>query len=334
MTPKDRLITARAGTSFTEAREILTHHRLEKLPLLDEEGRLAGLITAKDLERKLHHPHATKDAKGQLRAAAAVGVRPGYLERARLLLEAGADAIVVDIAHGDSTNAVDACRELRRVFGDEWDLVGGNVATMEGTKRLIDTGCDAVKVGVGPGSICITREVTGFGVPQLSAIADAAAAAAPFGVPIVADGGIRRSGDMVKALAAGAQTVMVGGLLAGTRESPGIVVVRNGRRYKRTRGMASLGATISKDAAESDELSETAEASAREYEKVVPEGVEAAVPYRGPVEEILHQMIGGLRSGLSYAGARTIAEMQATAEFVRLTPAGLTESGAHDVDSI
>jgi IMP dehydrogenase len=254
------------------------------------------------------------------------------------------DAIVVDIAHGDSTNAVDACRELRRAHGDDWELVAGNVATSEGTRRLIDTGVDAVKVGVGPGSICVTREVTGFGVPQLSAIADSAAAAAPFGVPIIADGGIRRSGDMVKALAAGAHTVMVGGLLAGTRESPGIVVVRNGRRYKRTRGMASLGATISKDAAEQIDLAEaalteaalteSAMGSAREYERVVPEGVEAAVPYRGPVEEILHQMVGGLRSGLSYAGARTIPELQATAEFVRLTQAGVTESGAHDVDEI
>jgi IMP dehydrogenase len=334
MTGRDRLVTAPVGTSLADARDIINRHRIEKLPLLDASGRLAGLITAKDIEQEMHHPHATKDPKGHLRVAAAVGVRLGFMERARLLLEAGADAIVVDIAHGDSSNAVDAARALRTAHGEEWDLVVGNVASYDGTRRLLDAGADAVKVGVGPGSICITRIVTGFGVPQLTAIADAAAAAAPYGVPLIADGGIRLSGDVVKALAAGAQTVMIGSLFAGTRESPGIVVVRNGRRFKRTRGMASLGATVSKDIAETSAVSETGAAELREYEKVVPEGVEAAVPYRGPVEEILHHLVGGLRSGMSYAGAVTVAELHANAEFVRLTPAGLRESGSHDVDEM
>jgi IMP dehydrogenase len=329
MTGRDRLITAPKGTSFDEARTILDRARVEKLPLVDGDGRLAGLITAKDVEHLTHYPNATKDAKGHLRVGAAVGVRPGYLDRAEALLQAGADSLVVDIAHADSSNAIEASTELRRRFGDEWQLVVGNVATGEGTARLIDAGADAVKVGVGPGSICITRLVTGFGVPQLTAVAEAAAAAAPYGVPIIADGGIRNSGDIVKALAAGAQSVMIGSLLAGTREAPGIVVVRNGRRYKLTRGMASLGATMDRDQSEDEST-----ANKREYERVVPEGVEAAVPYRGPVEDILHQLVGGLRSGLSYAGALTIAQLRQNAEFVRVTAAGMKESGPHDVDHL
>jgi IMP dehydrogenase len=329
MTPRDRLITAPKGTSFDDARAILHRARVEKLPLVDDHGHLTGLITAKDVEHLEHYPGATKDTKGRLRVGAAVGVRPGYMLRAEALLQSGADALVVDIAHGDSANAVDAAAALRSSFGAAWQLVIGNVATAEGTKRLVDAGADAVKVGVGPGSICITRLVTGFGVPQLTAIAEAAAAAAPSGVPVIADGGIRHSGDIVKALAAGAQTVMIGSLLAGTRESPGIVVVRNGRRYKLTRGMASLGATMDRD-----HIEDEAAFPKREYERVVPEGVEASVPYRGPVEDILHQLVGGLRSGLSYAGAASIPQLQDTAEFVRLSPAGLKESGPHDVDPL
>jgi IMP dehydrogenase len=307
---------------------------VEKLPLVDGEGRLAGLIAAKDIEQIQNHPHATKDGKGRLRVAAAVGVRPGYLELAEKLLAAGADALVIDIAHGDSTNAVDAARALRARFGDSWDLIIGNVATADGTLRLIEAGADAVKVGIGPGSICITRLVTGFGVPQLSAVAECASAAAPYGVPIIADGGIRNSGDIVKALAAGAQSVMIGSLLAGTKESPGIVVVRNGRRYKVSRGMASLGATMSRDQVGSEHEGDANKGYEKEYARVVPEGVEARVPYRGPVEEIVHQLVGGVRSGLSYAGASTIEELQRTAEFVRITPAGAQESGPHDVSEI
>jgi IMP dehydrogenase len=330
MTGRDKLITAPKGTSFAKAREMLDRGRVEKLPLVDEEGRLAGLITAKDVEHLLHYPHATKDEKGQLRVAAAVGVRPGFIDRATALVEAGVDALVIDIAHGDSTNAIEAAAKLRAEVGGAWDLVIGNVATADGTRRLIDAGADAVKVGIGPGSICITRLVTGFGVPQLSAVAAASETAAPDGVPIIADGGIRNSGDIVKALAAGAQTVMLGSLLAGTKEAPGIVVVRNGQRYKITRGMASLGARMSRDKKETQRTEDSS--MKREYEHVVPEGVEATVAYRGPVEDILRQLVGGLRSGLSYGGAATIEELRQNAEFMRLTPAGLTESGPHDVD--
>ncbi len=326
MTPRARLITAPKGSTLEEARAILIEARVEKLPLVDGAGRLTGLITVKDIEQLMNYPQSTKDDKGHLRVAAAVGVRPGFVERARMLLEAGADALVVDIAHGDSANAIEAARQLRDHFGDSWDLVIGNVATADGTERLIEAGADAIKVGVGPGSICITRRVTGFGVPQLSAIAECVAAAAPYGVPVIADGGIRNSGDIVKALAAGARTVMLGSLLAGTKESPGVVVVRNGTRFKLTRGMAGLGATMDRD------LLENPTSQLLQYEKVVPEGVEAAVTYRGPVEGILSQLVGGLRSGMSYAGARTIDELQENAEFVRITAAGLRESGPHDVN--
>ncbi len=328
MTPRDRLVTAPKGTTLEQAREILAKARVEKLPLLDDHGRLAGLITVKDIEKRMQHPEATKDGKGRLRVAAAVGVRPGNLERAGALLEAGADALVVDIAHGDSANAIETARRLRDEFGSDWDLIIGNVATAEGTARLIDTGADAVKVGVGPGSICITRLVTGFGVPQLSAIAECAGVASRHGVPLIADGGIRRSGDVVKALAAGADTVMLGSLLAGTKESPGIVVSRGGRRYKLTRGMASLGATANRD------LIENPTSQLLQYEDMVPEGVEATVPYRGPVDSILTQLVGGVRSGMSYAGARTIAELREAAEFLMITRAGLEESGPHDVNEL
>ncbi len=326
MTPAERLVTAPAGTTLEEARRILHQHRIEKLPLVDEEGRLAGLITAKDIVQLMQHPHATKDHKGRLRVGAAVGVRPGFLERAAMLLEAGADVIVVDIAHGHSDNAIDAVRALRREFGDI-ELIAGNVATAEGTRDLIEAGVDAVKVGVGPGSICITRVVTGFGVPQLTAIAECAAAAREYDVPIIADGGIRNSGDLVKALAAGASSVMLGSLLAGTKESPGVIILRNGRRYKVSRGMASLGAAMSRpDRQPEDDEEDPA------WARVVAEGVEAAVPYRGSVNELLDQLVGGLRSGLSYGGAMTIEELQANAEFIPITWAGLQESKPHDVE--
>ncbi len=328
MTGRDRLITAPVGTTIDEAKRILRRHRIEKLPLLDEDGRVHGLITSKDIVKREKYPLATRDSKGRLRVGAAIGVRPGFLERARLLLEAGADLLVVDIAHGHSDNAIRAIRELRREFGDI-ELVAGNVATAEGVRDLIAEGVDAVKVGVGPGSICITRLVAGFGVPQLSAILECARAARGTGVPIIADGGIRNSGDLTKALAAGASSVMVGSLLAGTTESPGIVVIRNGRRYKVVRGMASLGATFSRQRTEG-EYAETGQEI--DWEKVVPEGVEATVPYRGAVSEVLAQLVGGLRSGLSYAGAFTIEELQANAEFIRITPAGQRESGPHDVE--
>jgi IMP dehydrogenase len=326
MTPAERLVTAPVGASPEEAQRILKEHRLEKLPLVDGEGRLAGLITTKDLTRALQHPKATKDHKGRLRVAAAVGVQAGYVERSARLVEAGADALVVDIAHGHSDHCIEAVRLLRREF-PKLDIIGGNVATAEGTLDLIEAGADAIKVGVGPGSICITRIVTGFGVPQLTAITECAEAALPHGVPIIADGGIRTSGDIVKALAAGADSVMVGSLLAGTDESPGVVVVRNNRRTKVSRGMASLAATMDRP-----DRQAKFEGDDPGWTEVVPEGVEAAVPYRGPVDDLLIQLVGGLRSGLSYGGARTLSELRANAEFVQITPAGVLESHPHDVD--
>ncbi len=330
MTPASRLVTAPAGTTLEEARRILHQHRLEKLPLLDAEGRLAGLITTKDIMRSLEHPHATKDEKGRLRVGAAVGVQPGFLQRAALLLDAGADVLVVDIAHGHSDNAINAVQELRREFGPI-EIIAGNVASAAGTRDLIEAGADAVKVGVGPGSICITRIVTGFGVPQLTAVAECAEAARPHGVPIIADGGIRTSGDIAKALAAGAQSVMVGSLLAGTDESPGVVILRNNRRTKVSRGMASLGATIDRPDRKSESEGDGDDPS---WSRVVAEGVEAAVPYRGSVDDLLHQLVGGLRSALSYGGATSIEELQQNAEFIQITQAGVVESHPHDVEVI
>ncbi|MGQ9491013.1 MAG: IMP dehydrogenase [Anaerolineae bacterium] len=326
MTPAERLVTAPAGTTLEEARRILHQHRLEKLPLVDADGRLVGLITSKDILRALEHPHATKDTKGRLRVGAAVGVQPGFLERAAMLLDAGADVIVVDIAHGHSEHCINAVRTLRKTF-PEAEIIAGNVASAAGTRDLIEAGVDAVKVGVGPGSICITRIVTGFGVPQLSAVAECAEAARPYGVPIIADGGIRNSGDIVKALAAGAESVMIGSLLAGTDESPGVVVVRNNRRVKVSRGMASLTAAMDRP-----DRQAKSEGDDPGWARVVAEGVEAAVPYRGPVDDLLAQLVGGLRSGLSYGGAMNIAELQAHAEFVQITQAGMLESHPHDVD--
>lgn len=321
MTPRERLVTAPPGTSLEEARKILHRAKVEKLPLVDENGRVHGLITAKDIVKRRQYPQATKDEKGRLRVGAAIGVKRGERERANALIRAGADILVLDIAHGHSDNALDMLKWLRDTYGEDVRIMAGNVATAEGVRDLAEAGADAVKVGVGPGSICITRIVTGFGVPQLSAVIECSEAAREYGVPIVADGGIRTSGDLTKALAAGAQSVMIGSLFAGTRESPGRIVQRQGRRYKVTRGMASLGATMSRqDSAEID------------IEQVVPEGVEAMVPYRGSVVDIVRQLVGGLRSGLSYAGAYTIPELQANAEFVPITLAGMQESKPHDVE--
>lgn len=271
-------------------------------------------------------PDATKDERGRLRVAAAVGVRPSDIERAEACVNAGADALVVDIAHGHSDSAINMVHALKERF-PQVDVIGGNVATAEGVRELAEAGADAVKVGVGAGSICITRIVTGFGVPQLTAVSDCAEAGQALGVPIIADGGIRTGGDVTKALAAGSSTVMIGSLLAGTDESPGATVVRDGRRVKVVRGMASLTANIDRQ-----EVELRREVDPEDWERVVPEGVEAMVPVRGPVKDILHQLVGGLRSGLSYAGASTIQELWANAEFLRITSAGKRESGAHDVE--
>jgi IMP dehydrogenase len=325
MTPREKLVTVEPGTSMEAAREQLREHRLEKLPVVDRDGTLRGLITAQDIIKMEEWPSATKDERGRLRVAAAVGIRASDLDRAAACVRAGADALVVDIAHGHSDGALEMVQKLKERF-PQIDIVGGNVATAEGVRDMVAAGADAVKVGVGAGSICITRIVTGFGIPQLTAIDECAQAGHELDVPIIADGGIRNGGDITKALAVGASTVMLGSLLAGTDESPGASVVRDGRRYKVVRGMASLTANI-----ERQEVELHREVDPEDWERVVPEGVEAMVPMRGPAKDLVYQLVGGLRSGLSYAGAATIQELWEKAEFVRITSAGKQESGAHDV---
>lgn len=333
MTPRAKLVTARAGVTPAEAQAILYEHRLEKLPVIDAAGKLAGLITAQDVMKPESHPHATKDERGRLRVGAAIGVTAGDRERAGALLEAGADVLVLDIAHGHADHCIDMLQSLRRDY-PQAQIVAGNVATRAGARELAEAGAAAIKVGIGPGSICTTRVVTGFGVPQLTAIMDSVDGVRDSGrdIPIVADGGIKTSGDMVKALAAGASTVMIGSLFAGCEESPGSPVIRDGQKFKVVRGMASLGAAIGRREAEALE-NESAE-SQEDWDKVVPEGVEAVVPYRGHVREILYQMVGGLRSGLSYGGAFTIPELWENAEFIEITAAGVRESRHHDVQKL
>ena len=329
MTPLDRLITAPAGSSTDTARDLIAEHRVEKVPLIDESGHLTGLVTAKDLVRSLQFPYSTKDAKGRLRVGAAIGVVGDYLERAQLLVDAGTDLLVIDVAHGDADHTIRAVEAVRKRLGSV-DLVGGNVATAGGVAALAGAGVDAVKVGVGPGSICITRMVAGVGVPQLTAVLDCAREAARHGLPIIADGGIRTSGDITKSLAAGAATVMLGNLLAGTTESPGLTIRRGGRPYKISRGMASAEAALARAEREQPDRgwAEWEEA----VEDVVPEGVEAVVPYRGDVGEIVFQLVGGLRSGMSYCNARTLEQLRQNATFVRITEAGRRESGPHDIE--
>ncbi len=333
MTPPDQIISAKADISPDEARLLLHEHRLEKLPVLDDKEQLVGLITAQDIVKHDRHPSATKDERGRLRVGAAIGVKPEDMERAAALLEVGTDLLVLDIAHGHADHCVTMVKELRRNFPHS-QIVAGNVASQDGARELTEAGADAIKVGVGPGSICTTRIVTGFGVPQLTAIMDSVAGVAESGrdIPTIADGGIKTSGDLVKALAAGAATVMIGSLFAGSEESPGSTVIRNGQKFKVVRGMASLGAAMGRRAAEKDE-DESAE-SQEDWNKVVPEGVEAVVPYRGNVDELLYQLVGGLRSGLSYGGAQTITQLQEKAEFIEITPAGIRESYSHDVSRI
>lgn len=319
------VITASQKTSLKDAEKLLHDHRIEKLPLVDKDGKVAGLMTLKDIMKITKFPKATKDSKGRLAVGAAVGVRDMEMRRVEAALEAGADCIVVDIAHGDSLLEIEMIKNIRKHF-PEAQIIGGNVATGDGTKRLIDAGADCVKVGVGPGSICITRIVAGSGVPQLTAVIECAEAARPYGIPIIADGGIRQPGDVAKAIAAGAQAVMIGSLLAGTDESPGLVMTRRGHRYKASRGMASREANIERNLREGNDLTQ------EEIEDYVAEGVEAAVPYRGGAREVLTQLIGGLQSGMSYSGAHSIEEFQQKAIFVRMTGAGLKESGPHDVE--
>lgn len=321
------MITAKEGTTIEQAKEILHNHRIEKLPVVDATGRIVGLITRKDILKREQYPYASKDKKGRLLVGAAVGVKGDYLERTESLLEAGSDAIVVDIAHGHSDNAINTVHMIKKAFPN-CELIAGNIATAEGTRDLIKAGVDAVKVGVGSGSICITRVITGSGVPQLTAVMDSIKVGKEYNIPIISDGGIRSSGDSTKALAAGASTVMVGSLFGGTDESPGKTIVKNGKKYKMYRGMASFYASLGRKYREDD--GQTID----DLNDYVPEGVEAMVPYKGSVVDIIRQVVGGIRSGLSYCGAKTISEMQSNAEFVKITPAGYIESQPHDVNVI
>ncbi len=319
---KDHLITAPVGTTLEEAERILGRYRIEKLPVVDEQGVLKGLITVKDIFKRRLYPDANKDQHGRLRVAAAVGVGPDTKARAEALLAAGCDVIVVDSAHGHSEGVLRTVAMLREAF-PEAQLVGGNVATEEGARALVERGVDAVKVGVGPGSICTTRVVTGVGVPQITAIIESVRGA--HGVPVIADGGIKYSGDAVKALAAGASSVMIGSMLAGTEESPGESFLLEGRRFKMVRGMGSLAAMQEGSA---DRYFQEGELSPQ---KLVPEGIEGRVPYRGPVGDVLFQMVGGIRSGMGYCGVATVEELQCHTEFLQITSAGLRESHPHDV---
>jgi IMP dehydrogenase len=324
MTPEDRLVTAAVGTSLGQAKAILQKHRIEKLPVVDQKGQLQGLITIKDIEKAELFPQASKDRHGRLLAGAAVGVDSTSRERASALVAAGVDIICVDTAHGHSKNVMNMVKDIRSHYPDVL-LIAGNVVTEEATNDLIDAGADVVKVGVGPGSICTTRIVSGVGVPQISAVMECAKAAKKRGKTIIADGGIKFSGDVTKALALGANSVMVGNLLAGCDESPGETILYQGRTYKVYRGMGSLGAMRkgSKD--------RYGQADVSDMEKLVPEGIEGKVPYRGSASGIVHQLVGGIKSGMGYLGASNIEELQARARFVRVTPQGLRESHVHDV---
>lgn len=321
---KDNIITAPVGTTLEEAKAILNQHKVEKLPLVDEDNCLCGLITIKDIEKVIEYPNAAKDSQGRLLVAAAVGVTSDTFERATALLEAGADAIIIDTAHGHSAGVLRKIKEIRQTF-PEATLIAGNVATGEGTRALFEAGVDVVKVGIGPGSICTTRVVAGVGVPQITAIYDAANVAREFGKPIIADGGIKYSGDVVKALAAGGHAVMLGSMLAGTDEAPGRVLEVNGRKVKAYRGMGSLGAM---EKGSSDRYFQS---GVNEANKLVPEGIEGQVAYKGSVRDIIFQMVGGLRAGMGYVGAPDLKTLREEAQFVRMSGAGLRESHPHDV---
>lgn len=320
------LVTARVGVSLDEAREILQRHRIEKLPIVDEDGVLKGLITVKDIEKRRRYPMACKDSFGRLRVGAAVGVGDDALERARLLIARNVDVLVVDTAHGHSQRVLDTVRMLKHHFPDT-DVIGGNIGTAEAAEDLIASGADAIKVGIGPSAICTTRVVAGVGVPQITAVMSCVAVAARSDIPVISDGGIRHSGDITKALAAGASAVMLGFLFAGTDESPGETMIYQGRTFKVYRGMGSLDAMKrgSKDRYFQEEV------SAEESNKLVPEGIEGRVPYKGALSGFVYQLVGGVRSGMGYCGCNTIDELRTQTRFIRMTSAGLRESHAHDV---
>ena len=318
---KENLVTAKEGITLEEAKEILRKHKIEKLPLVDDEFRLKGLITIKDIEKATVYPNSARDAKGRLLVGAAIGVTNDVLDRVAALVEAGADVLCLDSAHGHSHNILECVKRIKALYPDV-QLIAGNVATAEGTKALIEAGADCVKVGIGPGSICTTRVVAGIGVPQITAVYDAACVADKYGIPIIADGGVKYSGDIAKAIAAGANVVMLGSLLAGCEESPGDTEVYQGRQFKVYRGMGSLGAM--------------AKGSRDRYfqqnnKKLVPEGVEGRVPYKGSTSDTIYQMMGGLRAGMGYCGCGTVSELQKKAQFIQITAAGLRESHPHDV---
>jgi IMP dehydrogenase len=322
---KDNLVTVSGRVTLAKAREILHRHRIEKLPVIDKKGNLVGLITIKDIEKTMKYPHASKDSHGRLRVGAAVSVGKEAERRCAALVEAGADAIVIDTAHGHSQPVLDTLKKLSRVYGRRVDFVAGNIATAAAAQDLIKAGADAVKVGIGPGSICTTRIVAGVGVPQISAVMDCSRVARKEGVPVIADGGIKYSGDITKVLAAGADTVMIGSLFAGVEESPGEKMLFQGRSYKVYRGMGSIGgmAAGAKDRYfQEDEYEET---------KFVPEGVEGRVPYKGYLSDSVHQLVGGLRSGMGYTGCATISQLRTKGKFIRMSSAGLRESHVHDV---
>ncbi len=320
---RDKLVTAPEGTSLEKAREILHEHRIEKLPVVNKQGELKGLITIKDIEKRIKYPHACKDTHGRLRVGAAVGVGPETEDRLAQLKKAGVDIVVVDTAHGHAQAVLDTVRMIKKQY-PSLDLIAGNIATAEAARDLLKAGVDAVKVGVGPGSICTTRIVSGSGMPQLTAIADCAKVLEGSGVPIVADGGIKFSGDISKALAAGASAVMLGGLSAGTEESPGETVLYQARTYKVYRGMGSIGAM---ERGGGDRYGQ----SGRPAQKLVPEGIEGRVPYKGQLSAVIYQLVGGVKSGMGYCGCKTIPELQKNASFIRQTVAGLRESHVHDV---
>ena len=324
MTPRERLITVREGASIDEARELMRLHRLERVLVVNDLWELKGLITVKDIVKTSENPFANKDEQGRLRAGAAVGVGAGTDERVAALVAAGVDVVIVDTAHGHSQGVLDRVRWVKQHF-PEVDVIGGNIATADAAKALLDAGADGVKVGIGPGSICTTRIVAGVGVPQLTAIHNVSEALAGTDVPLIADGGIRFSGDIAKALAAGASTVMLGGMFAGTEEAPGEVELYQGRSYKSYRGMGSLGAMSQ---GSSDRYFQDNEANA---DKFVPEGIEGRVPYKGPLAPVIHQLIGGLRSSMGYLGCGSIQAMHDKAQFVEITAAGIKESHVHDV---
>ncbi len=321
---KENLVTTKLGVNFEEAKEILHRHRIEKLLVVDDRFQLKGLITVKDIEKKTQYPFACKDDRGRLRVGAAVGVGPDCEARVDALVRAGVDLVAVDTAHGHSKNVLDMVARLRRHYPD-LDIAGGNVATEEGTTALIEAGVNTVKVGVGPGSICTTRVISGIGVPQLTAIANCVKVAERHNIPVISDGGIKFSGDITKALATGAHTVMIGGLFAGTEESPGETILYQGRTYKLYRGMGSVGAM--KDGSKDRYGQEDVE----EEMKLVPEGIEGQIPYKGSLSFNVHQLVGGLRSGMGYLGSRTIQELRTKARFIQITSAGLREGHVHDV---